>query len=431
MSQPRTSHKVSLPHMISPSTSREIPSISSVLAVPAFRSSFRPSFRRRGLSWILLVTAIVGLPFTSPGSMLHIAWSAEESPDPTVPVENQQELPGGEADESAQREESPAASETSSASEDEKVYSGPQPGEPLVGFASRLVLGDEAGQEVDFVTQAGDQPLLLIFVHEITRPSVAVIRAISKYATHRAEDGLQTAIVFLTADATETEAFLQRARHALPPDVPVGISLDGLEGPGEYGLNRHVSLTILVGKQGETTSNFALIQPSVQNDVLPVVQSIIDVLGSGSVPPLERLADDGYRMQRAAPGEPPADGVSEDRLRSLLQPLIRRNARPEDVQRIAVAVEQEMEKSPPLRNRIGTIAAQIVAADKLENYGSPAAQEVLRRWAEEFGPEATKNEVEEEVDSESDSLTSEFGVCGAAPPRLPPSAAPDAVALDD
>jgi hypothetical protein len=384
---PRTSHATRLP---------DIRSHIMVSCSPALLGMASSPFRSR-LHLALLLTASTSLCLVPPGNMSLIAWSVEESRDAESPATSE------ESQEEQLRDGESPERESSSANETEKVYSGPQPGEPLIGFTSRIVLGEEAGQEVDVVTQAGDHPVLLIFVHEITRPSVAVIRAISKYATHRAMDGLQTAVIVLTADATETEAFLQRARHALPPDVPVGISGDGLEGPGEYGLNRHVSLTILVGKQGETTANFALIQPSLQTDVLPVVQSIIDVLGSGTVPPLERLAEDGYRMQQQArPGEAGAEGVSEDRLRSLLQPLIRRNARPEDVRRIAAAVQQEMEQSAPLRNRIGAIAAQIVAADKLENYGSPAAQEILRRWAEQFGPEANKDEDVEETEEEEE-----------------------------
>jgi hypothetical protein len=266
-----------------------------------------------------------------------------------------------------------------------EVFSGPQPGEPLTGFPVRIVFGGEAGKEIDLVSEAGPSPVVLLFVHEVTRPSIAVMRAITRYAVSRAGDGLHVGVIFLTADATETEAFLRRAHHALPPDVVIGISLDGLEGPGEYGLNRHVSLSILIGKGGETTGNFALVQPSLQTDVLRVVRSIMEVLESGSLPPLAQLIGESEPMDRVARA-PVAGDVSENQIRSLLQPLIRRNASPDEVERVAAAVQQKLEANEALRNRIGAIATNIVRSDKLTNYGSPAAQEVLARWARMYGP---------------------------------------------
>ena len=46
----------------------------------------------------------------------------------------------------------------------------------------------------------------------------------------------------------------------------MGVSVDGAEGPGAWGLNREVAMTVVVGKDGKATANFALVQPSVQSD---------------------------------------------------------------------------------------------------------------------------------------------------------------------
>ena len=40
------------------------------------------------------------------------------------------------------------------------------------------------------------------------------------------------------------------------------ISLDGIEGPGNYGLNRKVTLTLLVAKGTKVVANFAIVQPN-------------------------------------------------------------------------------------------------------------------------------------------------------------------------
>src|SRR5688572_23335464 len=147
------------------------------------------------------------------------------------------------------------------------VFSGPQADEKLPAFKVRGVFDTDAGKELDFVTQADGKPIVLIFVHDLNRQSISVVRVLSSYTVSRAKDGLHTGVVWLDADATEAENTLKRIKHALTPHAPTGVSLDGREGPGAYGLNRNVQLTILVGKAGKVTANFALVQPSLQADL--------------------------------------------------------------------------------------------------------------------------------------------------------------------
>jgi len=65
---------------------------------------------------------------------------------------------------------------------DEPVFSGPQPGESLPPLPVAGVYDDRAGTTFDPVQDAGDQPTLLVFVHKLSRPGVAVTRAITNYA---------------------------------------------------------------------------------------------------------------------------------------------------------------------------------------------------------------------------------------------------------
>ena len=198
---------------------------------------------------------------------------------------------------------------TSFGQDADDVFSGPQPGEPLAKFAFAGVLEPHAGKEIDPVADAGDKPLLLIFVHEVNRPSVGMARLLGDYAAKRSKDGLHCAVVFLTDDTTETEAWIKRASGALPKDIPLGISKDGIEGPGEYGLNRKVTMTILVAKEGKVTANYALVQPSIQADAPKVLKSIVDVVG-GKVPTLEELGAPGAaRRSPARRPEPKKDGA--------------------------------------------------------------------------------------------------------------------------
>jgi hypothetical protein len=185
-----------------------------------------------------------------------------------------------------------------------QIFSGPQKGEPLGTFAIQGVLGDLEGKEIKPVAQAAGKPLLLMFGHEVNRPSVGMARILGDYAAKRTKDGLHCGVIFLSDDATETEAWMKRAAGALPKDVVLGISKDGKEGPGEYGLNRKVTMTILVAKEGKVTANFALVQPSIQADAPKVLQAIVDVVG-GKVPTLEELGFGAPAPKRPKAERPP------------------------------------------------------------------------------------------------------------------------------
>jgi hypothetical protein len=123
-----------------------------------------------------------------------------------------------------------------------------------------------------------------------------------QYAGSRRADGLQSALVFLGEDATALEQRVTRARHALPANVPVAISLEGIEGPGAYGLNRNVTLTVLVASEGTVKANFAIIDPNIPVDLPKMLEAVCEVVG-GDPPAIERLLRQGnMRMQRRAPG---------------------------------------------------------------------------------------------------------------------------------
>lgn len=195
----------------------------------------------------------------------------------------------------------------STAYAEERVFSGPQVGEKLTPFEVQGVYDDDAGKKRPWRAAAGaGQPTLLIFVHEITRPSVAVTRILADYAAQRNPDGLKASVVFLADDITEMTNRLQRARHALPEGVPISIATDGQEGPGAYGLNRNVALTILVADKGVVTANFALVQPSVQSDVPKIFSAIVKLIG-GEAPEVTSEYGRMRRPERAKAGGRAAD----------------------------------------------------------------------------------------------------------------------------
>ncbi|MGE3817994.1 MAG: hypothetical protein AB7I30_01025 [Isosphaeraceae bacterium] len=264
---------------------------------------------------------------------------------------------------------------------DDPVFSGPQVGEKLGPVKVRGVFDGEAGKERDLVADAGGKPLLLVFVHEANRPSIAMTRALMTYARTRAKDGLASGVVWLANadDFTAAEQFLNRARHALPDATPLGVSVDGREGPGAYGLNRNVTLTVLVAKEDVVTANFALVQPSLASDAPKILAEVVKLVG-GKVPTAAELAPTPARPAAAA-AEP------DENLRSLIRPVIRKDATPDEVDRAAEKVVAYVKDRPSARAEVGRIARTVVNSGKLENYGTPRAQEVLRSWAETYGKE--------------------------------------------
>lgn len=264
-------------------------------------------------------------------------------------------------------------------SAEDPVYSGPQLGESLPKFTLRQVLAVEEPREVDPVEMAGDRPLLLVFVHDVNRPAIGMTRTLTRYSQSREKDGLTTAVVLLADDATSGEATLKRIQHALTPNVLTGVSIDGREGPGAMGLNRSVQLTILLAKSGKVTANFALVQPSLQADLPKIVEAIVEQVG-GPMPAMQELLD-----------RPDASGVDPERMRTLLRPLIQKDATDDAVELAAQAIEKACDEDPQIRREVGRIASTIVRSGKLENYGTSRAQEKLKHWAETLGvPDAPR-----------------------------------------
>jgi hypothetical protein len=267
---------------------------------------------------------------------------------------------------------------------EEKVFSGPQVGEKLKAFKVRGVLDDDAGKDLDFVTKANGKPIVLLFVHDVNRPSIMMQRVLMSYAASRTKDGLFSGTVWLAEDATEAEANIKRMRHALAKDGPLGISPDGKEGPGTYGLNRNVTLTVVIAKDNKVTANFALVQPSIQADLPKILKEIVAVAG-GEVPKLEDLPELKEMKARPAP-------KNDEMLSELLRAVIQKTAAPEVVDRAAAEVEKYIKDKEAAKKEVGRITKNLVDSGKVEDYGTAKAREYLKKWAKEYGAAAPAKE---------------------------------------
>ena len=261
----------------------------------------------------------------------------------------------------------------------EAVFSGPQSKETLVPFQVRSLSAPDAGKQVDYVTNAKGKPLLLVFVHDVNRQSIALVRTLTAYSAKRLDDGLHTGVIMLHDDASEAEKNFQRMKHALNADTPTGISLEGREGPGSYGLNRLVTLTILLSKDDKVVANYALVQPSLQVDLPKIVKSITEIVG-GEVPSMEELI--GKEGMRAMQGERKGTAAAPD-VSGMVRPLIQKNLTDEQVTEHADKIEKAMKDDDAVRREIYRIATAVTGGGKLSDYGTPKAQEYLTKWAKE------------------------------------------------
>ena len=195
------------------------------------------------------------------------------------------------------------------------VFSGPQPKEKLPPLKAIAINGDAKGKTIDFITRSDEKPLVLILQDERPlglRGLVGFTRLIAKINS-KSKQQIRLRVLFL-GDSPDTIA--QQASKIVPhiPDnVLLGVSPDGREGPGNYGLNRNVAQTILTVKDGIVLHNFALAQPMLSPDpyVLGGVGELIGQKPDTLQQWLNETPAEDKRMERMKESSKDAD--NEDR----------------------------------------------------------------------------------------------------------------------
>lgn len=255
-----------------------------------------------------------------------------------------------------------------------EVFSGPQVGEELSPFeVQSLVTNDSERLSIAPLDDQASQ--VIVFIHEITRPSIGLARQLSEAISRLPEPKPTVSIVFLTDDPTATRQWANNAQRALPTGTRLMLSVDGAEGPGALGLNRTVAMTLLICKGSEITGNFALVQPSVQADAPKILETLCNSIGAN----WEELSE------QLLPATNPAAGVArmdDDSFRAIVRPLLNMQASAEEIAAIEKRFEQLASENAAFESRLIEAAKRIVESGRLENYGNEHAQAVLTRWSE-------------------------------------------------
>ena len=165
-------------------------------------------------------------------------------------------------------------------SEESPLFSGPQPGDHLPPLKATGIRGKFADKEFDVMAEADGKPLVL-FVQDDNgvgvRGPIGTSRALLDIA-NKSEKEIRTSVVFLDNDPGALSKWIKEFEAHVPKEVLLGISPDGGEGPGSYGLNRNAAMMILVAKGGKVIHNFAFQQPMLYLDP-HVLGAMADVMG--------------------------------------------------------------------------------------------------------------------------------------------------------
>ncbi|MGE3308718.1 MAG: hypothetical protein AB7O66_02020 [Limisphaerales bacterium] len=279
------------------------------------------------------------------------------------------------------------------------IFSGPQPSEKATPFKVIDLGTEKEGAERDPVTENAGAPTALVFVHGIERSLVPLLRVIDEYGALR-KDRIRTEVVFLAADRLAGEQRTRAANKSLRLQSRIGLSPEGIEGPGNYGLNKECLMTVLTTVSNRVTANFALVQPGIA-DAPRVLEALARTAGDDAPPSVAELSgrraemaparsgDAAMRRERAGAGAPakepfPGAVPTDERLQALLRRFIRATNDVATTDRILADVKVRIQDQPDLKKQA------IDGWTRVLHFGDRYGNEYSRKLGREFLDELQK-----------------------------------------
>ena len=129
------------------------------------------------------------------------------------------------------------------------VYSGPQPGEQLRGFSVIPASRSNRDEEFDPVALAAGKPHFLMFLDDSD-----IVEGLGAWLALRriqknSRSGFAATVVILGKERTTEHTFNtmdDSGWDMFNRAYQIGYSPEGRDGPGAYGLNRNIRMTILI-----------------------------------------------------------------------------------------------------------------------------------------------------------------------------------------
>ena len=173
------------------------------------------------------------------------------------------------------------------------VYSGPQPGEKLPALRVIGLRGPHKGKDYDPVAAAKGKPLVLIFQDNSVVGQKGLFLCGEPFAriAEKAPHVFHVSTTFLVDDPTPSDIFKYDFMHEIADVIEMSISTDCRDGPGAYGLNRNVAMTVIVARDGKVLHNFAFTQPMLYPDP-HIFGAVAEAIGVEGKTVVSWLADD-------------------------------------------------------------------------------------------------------------------------------------------
>jgi hypothetical protein len=281
-----------------------------------------------------------------------------------------------------------------SARSEERVYSGPQPGEKMTPFKSVELRGEDAGKVRDIIAEHKGAPTTLVFVHGVERSMAPLMTVLDEYARER-KDVLKTEFVFLSGDHLGSQQRLPLVGQSLRLQSPMSLSADGAEGPGNYGLNKECLMTVIVARENKVFANFALVQPGMA-DAPRIISAVAKVVGDTNPPAAEVLRERrGQGGARMEPGQPkerrremanrpkdnlPGAAPTDEKLVGLLRRFIQRSNDDATVDKVLAEVEAYVGGNEGLTRQAIDGWTRVLHL----KYGTEYAQKAGQAWLEKL-----------------------------------------------
>ena len=252
------------------------------------------------------------------------------------------------------------------AAEKEQVFSGPQAGEQITPFQVTELIGPRAGQKRTIASPEQSGAVALVFIHQVERSMVPLMTVIDAYGDRKKSE-LRTEFIFLTDDPLAGQQRFPLVAQSLKLKAPFGISVDGGEGPGNYGLNKTCLLTLVCAKDHRVSANFGLVQPGIA-DAPKVIAALAKLIGDTNPPSAQELAPQRYAGENMRPPQRPQAGAATNKvtqpqndipgaaptdahLLGLLRRFIQRSNSPGDVDKVLGDVKEYIKDNPDLRRQ--------------------------------------------------------------------------------
>ncbi len=228
--------------------------------------------------------------------------------------------------------------------------------------------------------------------HQIERSLLPLLRVVDQYGIER-KDRIRTEIVFLTADRLAGEQRVRAAAGSLKFAARTGLSPDGAEGPGNYGLNKVCLMTIVTAKDNKVVANFALVQPGIA-DAPKIIAALAKTCGDENPPAAEALGAKQPGMARGAAGETmrkdgekpkdpfPGAVPTDEKLAGLLRQFIRPTNDDATVDRLLAEVKTHIKDQPDLAKQAADGWTRILYFG--DHYGTPYSRKVGKEFLDQL-----------------------------------------------